>query len=444
MRIPPALDARLRWWSATLLCLGWALAVAAVLLPGGWWSAAGAAVMAAYLALALLRARARLLVVCGLLAAAVAALIWRWGHGASLGDGLRQGLSFAAFFVALQMLRSVAERHPRMIHVRRAARHVGPGSRRFLMMVAGHVAGAVFAAGAVALAGSMVQPDAAARDRRQAAEAALRGLGLALPWSPFLVALSLVASLTPSVVLWHLIVLGLPTAVIGMAAAYVDYRRQDRIDLRQIARALAPIQFIALALVVAVAVAASTSGLSSVTIVALGLPVVAVLGLAGRRRSEARRALRRTHQALAGLNEEVLLVTVSMMFGQVVLASPEFGQVLAGAWLAGLPDAVYVAGAALAVFGGAFVGLHPLVTVSVVVPLLARLATGCPPALIGAAALAGWGAANMVSVWAVPVLVAAHAFGVPTRDLVWGPNLVFATGTAIVGALVLAGLSMMV
>ncbi len=37
MRIPPALDARLRWWSATLLCLGWALAVAAVLLPGGLW-----------------------------------------------------------------------------------------------------------------------------------------------------------------------------------------------------------------------------------------------------------------------------------------------------------------------------------------------------------------------------------------------------------------------
>lgn len=439
---PPGLDARLRAWSGTLLCLCWALAVVAVPLPGGWWARAGEVVLAVYLLLALARARARLLAVCGLLAAAVAALIWRWGHGAALEGGLRAGLSFAAFFVALQMLRSVAERHPRMVHVRRAARHVGPGSRRFLLLVAGHVTGAVFAAGAVALAASMLQASADGRDRKQAAEAALRGLGLALPWSPFLVALSLVASLTPSVVLWHLILLGLPMAAIGLVASYVEFRRGERIDLRQIRRALAPIQLIALVLVAGVAVAASVTPLSSVTIVALALPVVAALALAGRPVGEARRALRRTHQALAGLNEEVLLVTISMMFGQVVLASPEFGQVLAGAWLAGLPDAAYVAGTTAAVFGGAFIGLHPLVTVSVVVPLLARLATGCPPALIAAAALAGWGAANMVSVWAVPVLVAAHAFGVPTRQLVWGPNLAFAAAVAAAGAAVLAGLSM--
>lgn len=431
---PGGAIAALRANAGILLFAAWGAEIAAALsgLPLFWIF--GKICVGLFLLLALLRISRGLLIACALLALAAAAILLRWQHLEGLEKGLQSSLAFAAFFAALQFLRSIAEREPNVRYVRRAAERAGPGAVQLLLLLAGHLVGAVFAAGTLFLLASMAARSPDPEQRVANALNALRGLGMTVAWSPFFVAMALVLSLTPGVSLWHLIVLGLPPALALLAVAALAISRRHAVDYRQVWRALAPVQKIAVLLVTIVAVATSLTGLSNLTIVALLVPCIAAVARLLRPRLRLMAVADRTRRSLSRLNEEVLLVSVALILGQVAIASPELVQVVAGEHLPRLPQYAYPMLSAGLVFAGGFIGLHPLLTVSISLPLLHGIAAGlCPPVLLSAAALVGWAATNMVSIWAVPVLLASHAFEVRTSRLSRGPNLVFASGYLAAG-----------
>jgi hypothetical protein len=84
-----------------------------------------------------------------------------------------------------------------------------------------------------------------------------------------------------------------------------------------------------------------------------------------------------------------------------------------------------------------FGGLHPLVTASVLLPVLQRIPTGVSDLSLAAAVLLGWGAAVIVAIWAVPVMIASSVFEVPAQRLVLGANLRFAALLIVVGVFIL-------
>jgi hypothetical protein len=384
--------------------------------------------------LALFRVSRGLLIACSLLTAAAVAIVLRWHHVEGLEKGLQASAAFAAFFAALQFLRNLAEREPKVRHVRRMAGNAAPGAVQMVMLLSGQMIGAVFAAGGVFLLASMTSRTVDVEQRVANALNALRGMGMTVAWSPFFVAMALVVSLTPGGQVWQFIVLGLPPAFALVGFAALSIARRQEIDRRQVWRVLAPIQQISLLLVAIVAVATGVTGLSNLTVVAMLVPCLAAMAWLRRPAIGLPQIVRRTRFALSRLNEEVLLISVALILGQVAIASPALAQFLTGGHLPPLPLAAYLALAAGLAFLGGFVGLHPLLTVSVSLPLLHSLAAGiCPPVLLSAAALVGWAATNMISIWAVPVLLASNAFDVPTRRLSRGPNLIFAVAYMVVG-----------
>jgi hypothetical protein len=426
--------AAVRTQAGTLLFAAWGAEIAATLSGIDAFGIVGQVCVCLFLLLALFRVSRGLLIACGVLAVAAAAIVLRWHHLEGLEKGLQASLAFAGFFAALQFLRNLAEREPKVRYVRRAAGRAGPGAVQMSLLLAGQLVGAVFAAGAVFLLASMTTRSADVEQRVANALNALRGLGMTVAWSPFFVAMALVLSLTPGAELWQLIVLGLPPALVLLAVAVFAISRRHAIDYRRVWEVLAPVQKIAIPLVAIVAVATSLTGLSNLTVVALLVPCVAAVVRLRRPGIGMWQIASRTQVSLSRLNEEVLLVSVALILGQVAIASPELAQFLTGDHMPELPLLAYLALSAGLVFLGGFLGLHPLLTVSISLPLLHGIATGiCSPVLLSAAALVGWAATNTISIWAVPVLLASNAFEVPTNRLSRGPNLAFATGYIVVG-----------
>lgn len=425
--------------SGQLLFVLWGLEILQAFASWRWLTLVGQITFGLYLLIALRGASTRILAICAVLLAGAAVVLWRWGHLEGLEQGVQSSFHFAAFFAALQFLRGLSERIPEVRYTRLAVSRAGPAASQILLLVVGHIIGAVFAAGSLFLLASMVSSHDDQTTRLANAMSALRGLGMAAAWSPFFVALALVDSLTPGAPTWQLIALGIPPAALLVVGGCLAIGLRHSVDFGQIWRSVVPVQKLALPLVGAVAVLTSVTGMSNLTIVALIVPCVALLARWARPQTDLFSNAVRTQAALSRLNEEVLLISVALMLGQVVVASPEFGTRFLEGDFPPLPAFVYLLMSAGVVFLGGFVGLHPLLSTSLSLPVMHKMGMEiCPPVLISAAALVGWSAANIVSVWAVPVLVAGHAFKVPVRCLSRGPNLVYAVGYILAGVAFLA------
>lgn len=401
-----------------------------------WWplAVAGQVALCLYLLVALRRAAPRLLIICAVLLSAAGLMLWRWGHVEGLAQGLQSSLHYAAFFAALQFLRGLSQRIAEVRYTRMAVSRSGPAAAKVLFLLAGHWIGAVFAAGALFLLASMASPHASEQARIANARSAVLGLGTAIAWSPLFVAMAIVAALTPDAEIWQLIALGLPPAAFLIVARCLAIGWRQPVNLRQIWCSLLPVQKLILPLVATVAILTAVTGLSNLTVVALLVPCVALLAAWARRDVDLPAIARRTGIGLSRLKEEVLLVSVALVIGQVAVASPELVSLFSADAIPALPRFLYLLLAAGVIFAGGFVGLHPLLTTSLSLPIVHSMAAGaCPPVLLSAAALIGWAASAIVSVWAVPVLVAGHAFRVPVRSLSYGPNLAYAAGYLLAG-----------
>lgn len=401
-----------------------------------WWplTLAGQVVLCVYLLMALRRASRRLLATCLVLLAVAALIIWRWQHVAGLEKGLQSTLHFAAFFAAIQFLRGLSQHIPEVRYTRRAVGRASPETTSVLFLLTGQLFGAIFSGGASFLLASLAPPRASEDTRLAYARNAVLGVGLSIAWSPLFVAMGLVVSLAHGVQIWQLMALGvLPVAAV-LAARCIAIAIRRPVDIRQVWRPLLPILKLILPLVAAVALLQALTGLSNLTVVALIVPCIAALASLARPEISLRVVGRQTQAALSNLKDEVLLVAVALLLGQIAVASPELVQLLADGRLQAAPPVVYLLASAGIVFLGGFVGLHPLLTVSISLPIIQSMAGDKSTALLlSASALIGWAGSAVVSRWAVPVLVAGHAFQVPVRRLSYGRNLGYAIIYILIG-----------
>lgn len=418
-------------WGVELLNLAWP-ALALTTLASG--------LLALYVAFAFARARWPVQMICATLAGLTAAIVWHWGRTDALFAAVEIALTFAAFFASLQLLRAIAERDPRVAYVRRRSRTMPPGARRASMLLVSHFLGAVLATGVLAVMAPTVPRDAAASERMNAAESALLGLGLAIVWSPFFVAMGIVTSLSPGVREWQLIACGVLVGVLGLTLAYRQIDGHGLGGLWVASRAILPILGISIALAVVIVAVTFVTGWSNLKAVVLSVPLLTALALWRRPAAAWVLVGTRTLAGLSAVGEEIVLVVSAMFFGQAVLATPEITATLAGAWLVGYPSGLYLAGAGAAMVCGALVGVHPLVTASVLLPLLHTLPTGASDLAIALAVLAGWGSAVIVSMWVVPVIVGSSMFQVSPNRLAFGANFRVAIEFLVlaVGAIALA------
>ncbi|HMA50391.1 MAG TPA: hypothetical protein VKP60_11595 [Magnetospirillaceae bacterium] len=377
-----------------------------------------AALLLPYLAMACVTARglARGL---GIGSLAVAALLLP--DPDALWQGVKEAGPFAAFLAILQLLRASAGDSRLVSEVRGRLSSFPAGRRPLVMEMGGLMLGAVVANGAHPILSAFIGAEAGAEERRDQALAALRGVCLASLWSPFFLALPFLSARLPEASFAWLVSSGAALSLIGLAAD-LAIARIGPAELRDAARALAPLAG-ALALLAALVTAlVMAAGLPPLTATMIAILVLVSLQQCLDHKAGAPTALvRRGWQGLGQVPNEILVLASALLLARAVAAHTGWLDAVSPA-AAALPGGVVLIAALVFLVIGALLGLHPTLTASLVIALAPGL-HGISQTALAATLLVAWGLATMVSPTSLTVLVAAQMFKVGSMRLVWSGNL---------------------
>jgi len=396
--------------------------------------------LALLMGLALLKASTHIRVQATVLFTATAVLTWRSGDWAVLERGLRAALLMGAFLPVVMLVRSTVYLSPTVPAIRERLGAMSAAERRSWMTGGAQLLGSILTLGYVSVQRPMLPATVPDDERASLAESGVRGLGMAILWSPFFVASAMASQLVPGVAAWRIVLLGMAlSALAGLIAHLMFNRELAPRAMPRVLRRLVPIVIPTGLLVGAVVLTSGLAGwnvLQSVIVVVPGVCAVYVLAHAPR---QAGAVVREVAAGAGRMGDEVLVLTTATVFGAAV-AGVGLPESLAGTvralgewpWLA-------IGGAVAAIAGLGVAGLHPMVSAAVIVP--AYVGLGLPiadPVLLHIVVLA-WALSSMVSAWTLPVVVSAAGFDVPVRRLLFGPNLRFVAvfGLSAVSALAL-------
>ncbi|MFO1267115.1 MAG: hypothetical protein U1F67_10300 [Rubrivivax sp.] len=426
--------------SAAVLAGVWAAELGHLVLRSAVLSAAARAGLVLFLGLALLRASGHIrwlfVAVCGV---AVGLSVWQ-GHADALREGLRQVQVFGAFLPSVLMMRATVQASPRSQRLQQGMQALTALQARHWTLVGCAGLGSVLNVGAMAMLAPVVARGADEATRAELAGCAAKGVGAAIMWSPFFVAMAFTSQLVPGVPLWQAMATGGGLAVLALALAQALFIPGLRArDAQRSVRALGPLAAPMVVVIggVLVLVALGFTGLQAV---ALWLPLAcgAYLVRAGAGATGA--AARSTFAHFARLSDELLIIVGAQLMGIAVAAVPEvrqWAQELLPTLVSGAPLLVLMV-AVLVALGQ--LGLHPMIGVGLAVPIVAAGPFGIAPVVIVVAGVFAWALSASVAIWTLPVAVAATTFGVPaprllTRRSVAFGVLLWAAGCAYLAAL---------
>jgi len=397
------------------------------------------AVLALLILLAMLKASPHIRLLAGVLLSATGVLMWRASDWWVIERGLGAALAVGAFLPVVALVRATVYASPTVPAIRERVGSMSDAERRTWMTGGAHLLGSILTLGYVSVQRPLLPREIGAAERTSLAECGVRGLGMAIVWSPFFVASAVAGQLVRGVAAWQIVALGLGLAAIGGVIAHLMFNRG--LALRSFGRALARLEPILLPTVLLVGAVVGTSGalgwnvLQSVIVV---VPLCCAAYLLAFARDQAPRIVPDVATSAGRMGDEVLILTASTVFG-AAMAGVAIPEELADG-LRALGDRAWIV-IALSVFVITvlgIVGLHPMVSASVIVPACIALRLPIADVVLSHIVVLGWALSSIVAAWTLPVVMTAGAFGVPVRRLVFGPNLRFVAvfGAAAVAALV--------
>ena len=406
-------------FSALLLGAVWVIEVVRVFRPAPTAAAIGLACLAVYAVFALARASRHIailfLVVVGV---ALALALWQ-GDPRALVAGFSKAQIFGAFLPSILLLRATAEASPRIERVRSDLGGLDANGAKSWTQYGSHLLGAVLNVGAFAILAPVVSRGADAPARVELARSAARGVGGAVMWSPFFVSLGFISQLVPRAPLWQAMAVGTGLALMGFLLSHVLFMQgmrgaTFRSSLARLGPVLAPMSFV-IACVVAATLLFRWTGLQAVAIVVPALCVAYVVLLGP---SQGGAILRRTVAGATRISDELLIVVGATVLGASIAALPEVQSLGAGVTPELVSGPALLAGLVFLLLALGQLGLHPMIGASLVLPVVAGGDFGvCAVALVSAGVFA-WALNASVSIWTLPVAVAASAFGVQATQMV--------------------------
>lgn len=356
--------------------------------------------------------------------------------------GLESGIIMGAFFPTIILLRATADESPFLGATRERLEEYGERQRELWVQAVAHVLGSFLMIGGYLIARAALPAEISEARRAVLAEAAVAGIGLAVCWSPFFVAGAIASQLVPTVSAWELVLLGFGFSLAGWALSFLlFYRGMDA------AAVLAPLRGVVTfaipsAVLVAVVIAVSlATGFRSLETIVLVVPVLCLAYLATLGWRPATRALGRVPFTLARLSDELIVFTAAMCLGAVVAGSgagKDVSQLLAG--LADVPLLLIAAEVGL-IAGLGFAGIHPMITATLLLPLLADAHRALADVVVAYIVVFGWALSSFLAIWTLPVASAATTFDVPVRRLAFGRNQRFVLAFGLCGCVALAALN---
>lgn len=412
------LSAPLARVSAWVLLLVWLAELGALAGGGKIVSGIAAAGLAVFVLFALVRASRHIRMLFALIAGIATLLAFWAGEPGLLARGFERAQIFGAFFPAVLFLRATAEVSPRLPQLQQGVEQLSPVQARGWTLYGAHGLGSVLNVGAMAVLAPVVSRGSDDARRLQLAQAAAHGVGSAIMWSPLFIAMAFTSQLVPQAALWQAILIGSGTGALGLLLSHRMFMPDLRIRalvaaLGQLRPLWAPMA-VMVGGVVACTMLFAFSGLQAVAVV---LPALCVIYLAVRGREAARDAWERAFASFGRLADELLIVVGAMLLGAVVGALPPVVALAQGMSPSALTGAPLVVAMVVILVALGQAGLHPMIGVSIFVPVFASGAFGISPPLLVAAAVFAWGLSASVAIWTLPVAVAATSFNVPVARL---------------------------
>lgn len=403
-------------------------------------------VLSLLILLAMLKASPHIRLLATVLLTATGVLMWRAADWGVIERGLGSALAVGAFLPVVALVRATVYASPTVPAIRERVGAMSDAERRTWMTGGAHLLGSILTLGYVSVQRPMLPLELGDAERMALAECGVRGLGMAIVWSPFFVASAVAGQLVRGVAAWQIVVLGLALASIGGLIAHLMFNRG--IGLRSFGRAVARLEPIVLPTVLLVGAVVATSGamgwnvLQSVIVVVPACCAVYLLAFA---RTQAPRIVPEVATAAGRMGDEVLILTASTVFG-AAMAGVAIPDGIAD-WIRALDTGVWIviALSVLVIVVLGIAGLHPMVSASVIVPACVALRLPIADLVLAQIVVLGWALSSIVAAWTLPVVMTSGAFGVPVRRLVFGPNLRFVGvyGVAAVAALVAVNAALM-
>ena len=383
-------------------------------------------VLGLYIALAIGKIRKRMqMLIFSLTTAAISfAAIFDGWH--ALWQGMEHSVIFAAFFGTVVLLRATADQRPEISRAQFLVERLESQERNIGLMAGSQFLGSILNVGVMSIFAPIVGRNSSAYIRKGAAEACLRGMCLCSLWSPFWLAMALCYEHLPDVTLWKIMALGLGFVAIGFITAHFLFTSVVSLSGLMIAvRALLPVLFPVAAAACVVLALNATTPLSTLQCLITGIPVFCFIGLSLQGYQYFKSAAVQLGKGIGAVHSEVVLLTAAILLGKTLILAIDqtgFGAIIAAFQL---PDWAIITAIIATITLLAFVGIHQIVTATLVLVLFGPVETGLPQLIIMEATLIGWALSSMTGLSAVSVAVASNMFKVSLEGLCYGPNLRF-------------------
>jgi len=355
-------------------------------------------------------------------------------------EGLEFALIFMGFFPAISIVRLVFRLTPSMAQLSDDVGAIPATSRTQTALVVSHALGAVMTIGAFAAIAPLFDRVSDAAARHRAGLATLRGVALAVLWTPFTVGMGFASSHFPDVPLWQPVACGSAVCGIGLAISLRRVRAADLPPILSVIRRLAaPVLGAATVLILANLV----TGVSSLSLIILLMPPLCLIFTAWTA-PDLPGALRQMGRGLwsdlGQMGNEMMLFGASITMGTVLSANPVFLKALSHLGLATLPAPAIFALLVALVIGCALIGLHVSVMGAVLIAVYSGLDGRLAHLAVFLLLIFGWSAGAMLSVSSLAVAIATRSFGVTLREASYGTNLAFMCGLGALMSLAYAAL----
>lgn len=426
--------------SALLLYAVWAIELARMAHDAAALRAAAMACLGLFALFAWFRASAHIRALFVVILAVAAAGAWSLGSAEPMVRGLARALVFGAFFPAVLMLRATVEASPRLARMRSGLASLDRNATEIVTLQASHGLAGVINVGAAAVLAPVVAPGADEDRRVVLASTCARGVAIAAMWSPFYLSVAFTTQLAPAVPMWEVMAIGAVAALIGLGLSHAMFTRGGS-GLAQSLASLRPIALptaIVVGVVVAGTLAFGWSGLHSVAVAIPLLCLAYAITLGGHALPT---VMRQTFTSAGRVSDELLIVLGGTILGSVVAALPavqRLGASVTPEMVSG-PGAIAALVLILLALGQA--GLHPMIASSVLVPVLCVGNFGVCDVVAVATGVFAWGLNATVSIWTMPMAMAASTFGVPVGRMIMRRSLIYTAAFLALGVIYLSAVN---
>lgn len=427
---------------AVLTSILWLFSISGVLFDWQTGQTIASYVLCAVIVGAVLRARRETLIVTAVLATFGAGFVYAGAPIDQIKNGLVATLLFAGLLPVLRLARATAARMSDVLASQNAFTSLPGQWREMGVQIGSHAFGAVLNTGALSMASALVPSNATEGERYQIAMAALRGMSTAALWSPFFVGFAIAQSFLPDVQVWQIMSLGFSLAGVVIMLAAVMFLRPFK--LAAIPRGLAclrPILLPSAILVTSVLAVEQLTELRTIEAVIACVPILCLIQVM-RRPANIKAISKEVWDGMGRMGDDLIIIVGAMILGAF---SANLPATEALAEMAGIADwpALFVI---FSVIGGmsifAAVGLHPMISGTLSLALLANTPHQVSDLVLMQAMLIGWALGAMNSLSSLTVITTGSLFRVSPVKLAYGKNIIFAAVFMVITTFLLAIVNM--